>query len=272
MIDTVERETAAETAAPSPTVTTWLWCPKCKLASRKVETCPGCGNPYVEVPAAGVPNDPHMPKIRPDRTRRELIASLATFAAVFVGLVAAIFLLATHASTSVSTSNTPVADGGTVDGGSSYNVAVLRGTLHLRGAWTPGSPQLPVSLSTMTTGGAPVKTELGVTRNGETLAIGSFPSNDPASVLNQFVTTKPDTRDQPNGNKLTIQPSRDVSIAGYTAVAQDMETRNAKGGMISRSTLYVVSAGSRVVLISISAPAAQADDLSNVEQALVNIG
>jgi len=271
--ETLERKATVEVHAGNPaqveTPPTWHWCPTCKLASQKTGKCPGCGDHYVVAPELGVPDTPHMPKVRAGRTRRALVAGVAGRVALVGGFVAAIFLLASHGATTID-SSAPAASGSTVDGSSSYSIASLHGTLRLQGSWSPGMAQL--QLPTSTTAGAKLTSELSVSRGSESILVGSFASSDPSSALNQFVTTKPQTSNDPMGNDVTVETSRDVSIAGYTTVAQDIEVRNPKGGMVNRGTLYAISAGDKVVIIRTQAGSAQVGDLATIEQALVNIG
>ena len=247
----------------------WHWCPSCKLASMKAVACPSCGAAFVAAPEAGIPGTPHRPKVAAGRSRLALAGSLAAAAALIAGIATSIFVLASHGASTVD-SGAFAARGSTVDGTSAFSIGALHGTLRLQGGW--GTNMQRVQLPATVTGGAMVRNDLSVGKGSETITIGSFQSDDPSSVLNQFVTTKPQDSLDAMGNKRTTEASRDVSIAGYTAVAQDFELRNPKGGLTSRGTLYVVNAGDHVVVVSTSAGPTQANDLSAIEQALVNIG
>jgi len=246
----------------------WHWCPTCKLASGKPGICPGCGTPYVVAPEVGVPDAPHLPKVMADRTRAAVVGSLVAAVALVGAAAASIFLLATHGDGTISGST--AATGSTVDGTSSYGVGVLHGTLRLQGTWGVNMQQ--VQLPTSVTAGAQVKVALSIGKGSEAIWIGSFPSTDPSTALNQFMSTSPQNSNDAMGNKITLEPSRDVSIAGYTTVAQDFEARNPKGGLLSRGTTYAVNVGDQVVIIRTSASPTQANDLAAIEQALTNIG
>lgn len=246
----------------------WHWCPTCKLASMRPTTCPGCGTAYVAVPVAGIPGTPHRPKVAASRSRLSLLGSLAGALALVGAVATGIFLLASHGAGTVDSGS--ASTGATVDGTSAFSIGALHGTLHLQGTW--GSNMQQLQLPANVTNGAKMRSDLSIGKGSETLVIGSFQSTDPSSVLNQFVGTKPQDSMDATGNKVTTEASRDVSIAGYTAVAQDFEVRNGKGGLVNRGTLYAVNAGDQVVIIRTSASPAQANDLAAIEQALVNLG
>lgn len=256
---------AAQTEAESD----WYWCPSCKLASSKSGNCPGCRAAYVAVPTAGVPDTPHAPRIRAGRSRAAVLGSVAGVVGLLGAAAASIVLLAIHGAGTVDSGDT-AAMGTSLDGTASFSIGTLHGTLRLQGAW--GASMAQLGLPTDQTAGAPVKTVLSIGKGSELILVGTFASPDPAGALNQFVVTKP-TSDMDNiGNKTTTEASRDVSIAGYTAVAQNFEVRNGKGGLTSRGTVYAINAGDHMVIIRTVAGPTQVNDLAGIEQALVNIG
>lgn len=287
---TMENAYETEVAAPTaPTGTTtrpanavvesvatpsyWYWCSTCKLAASKAGACHGCGTPYALAPEVGVPDTPYNPRIPAERTVRGVVGSAVAMVLVIVAAIGAIVVLASHGSATDSTSSASgggISNGAHVDGLSTYGIAPLHGTLRLQGTW--GTSVQQFSLNPPITAGATVKSQLSVGKGGDTIAMGSFPSADPTGVLNQVVSATPQTSDGGMGQKVTAQPTRDLTIAGYTAVAQDMETRTTKGGLVNRGTLYLVNAGDQVVVIRTSVVAAQAGDLPGLEQALVAIG
>ncbi|HEV7679895.1 MAG TPA: hypothetical protein VGQ42_15130 [Candidatus Dormibacteraeota bacterium] len=251
----------------------WHWCPLCKLAASKPGNCPGCGRPYVLAPEVGIPDTAYSPEIRPERSVRAVVASSVVVALIVAAAIGAVILLAAHGSTTDSTSGALAGSATTashVDGLSTYGVAPLHGTLRLQGTWENSTQQ--VSLPNAVTAGAKVKSELSAGKGADTVVVVSFPSPDPSGALNQMVATAPQTNTDSVGQKVTTQPTRELTIAGYTAIAQDFETRNAKGGLLNRGTFYLVNAGDQVVVIRTSAVPAQAADLPGIEQALVAIG
>jgi hypothetical protein len=220
-----------------------------------------------------VPDTAYAPNIPAGRSVRAVVASALGVLLLLAAAAGGIALLASHGSTADSTSGmsgSGAASSSHVDGVSTYGIGPLHGTLRLQGNW--GTSMQQISVASTATAGAKVKSELSVGKGGDVIAIASFPSPDPSGVLNQMVSTASQTGDDPQGNKVTNHPSRDVTIAGYTGLALDFETRNAKGGLLNRGTLYWVNAGDQVVVIRASVLAAQSGELSGLEQALVAIG
>ncbi len=261
---------ATATAEPQPErAPSWHWCAACKLASGKPGECPGCGKPYASVPEAGVPDAPHKPRIQVDRSRAAVIGSLVGVLSLLAGIIGGLLVLASHGATTVDTGGT-AATGTTVDGTSAYGIGALHGTLRLQGSWAASMQQL--QLAPNITSGAQVKTALSVSKGSESIVIASFPSSDPSTVLSQYVSQQPQHSADSMGNSITMEPSRDVSIAGYNAVAQDFEARNPKGGLLYRGTQYAVNAGSQAVIIRVQGGPTQANDLLAIEQALANVG
>jgi hypothetical protein len=282
---TTENPQVSTTDAPRAA---WHWCSSCKLASAKPGNCPGCGSAYDGVPERGVPDTAFSPRIPGGRSRVAMVIS-ALAAVLLVGVVSGtIATLAAHGQR-LSTSSSQ-ASGGTggdgmamgglsigglsmSDGRSTFRVSSLRGTLRLPGDWVT-LPEVAASLhgsASPVAAGAAIKTEVSVASEAGNVGVVSFATSNPIGVLNKFVSTMPQESGGP-GQRVTISPTRDVTVAGFTAVAEDFEARTSGGGMLARGTLYVVNAGDHVVMIRTTVLAAQVKStLPAIEKALITI-
>jgi hypothetical protein len=267
----VERRVGAAQVEAEPL---WYWCPSCKLASSKAGDCANCGKPYEVTPDGGVPAAPFQPKVAEVRRPLAVVASALGGVLALGALIGGLLLLASHGDTYSPAAGNQSGDSANA-AMSTFNVSTLHGTLQLQGAWSKDD-RIAAGVRTVATNVAPgahLTTDVSVLKSGINLGIVSFPDADPTGVLGKFVVMKPQSNTDSQGQQIKVGVSRDLSIAGFTTVAQDFEVHNTKGGLIDRGTIYAVNTGDHVVLIrSIEGPAATQDDLASIEKALLAIG
>jgi hypothetical protein len=172
----------------------------------------------------------------------------------------------------------------------SFSIAPFHGKVHLPGTWGNARGEWNYVMhqeipSQAMLGGVQPKVELSIGMDGRDgvwpggngeggtiFGVWSFPSEDPATVLAGAVTTSQQGGQYGTGRMIT-EPTRNLTIARYPALAQDFQVVGPNGMVGGRGTVYIVNAGQRIVVIRVSLGApVQASDIKPFEQALVSIG
>jgi hypothetical protein len=121
--------------------------------------------------------------------------------------------------------------------------------------------------------GVKTTTELSAAQGDDNVGIVSFQTSDPNIVLNWFVSSSPKVVQDNQGDKISIAATRNLTVAGFTCLAQDFEAHAPTGALLGRGTYYGMNTGDHVVIARSWAGAASANgsDLPAVEKALVAI-
>jgi hypothetical protein len=260
---------------PSPPI--WRWCPSCRLASAKDGVCPGCGCPYLAVPAQGVPGEPYRPRVPRTGAGLSGLISVVLVLAVLGGCAVGVWALYRNGDNITAAGQLVPANAasGSTKASSPYPVAAFDdATLLLPGAWTTDGDQYGNELANeVSEVGGPVSVQLSVEQADAALAIVSVATSDAGDSTTELLGLLSSQSSDGSGGTVTWAQTRDLTIATYPTVAQDFADYSSTKALEAKGTVYCVddTAQGQLVVIAADTRGSAAGELSGIEKALTSM-